>query len=457
MVPNLSEESVRLEPFHMTEQPVVVQKISWQDLCPWTLIFKTLPVASSVSVLMFAMLGVVLIPMGWMLSEVLFVHQAQRDNPQLMEYVELNASPYRSVFLASQDEANSIPVMGVNFSGPRLVFDQMVKPFKQVFTGKWGGWGFFYFLFGSAWSLLVWSFVGLAIARICLLKLTRNEQSGIDDAFEFACDNWITTAGALAIPLAAVAVLCIPAGFLGVLMGADFGVVIVGLLWVVVLAIAAVIALLLLGLLFGWPLMISSVAAESQNSFDAMTRSYAYTFQRPIHYLMYMLVAILFGGFCWMIVVSLTNGIIDLAYWSTSWGTNLYGTERIEIIQSSALSSPMITDDETAVVSKTLEAGQSIIGLWNALARTLAAAFMYGMFWCMASAIYLLLRKDVDETETDEIFVSDERRTYDLPPLQSDENGIPQVQELVPVDENTKNDDPNDDPPTSADYDTIVN
>jgi predicted PurR-regulated permease PerM len=172
---------------------------------------------------------------------------------------------------------------------------------------------------------------------------------------------------------------------------------------------------------------------------------------------MYMLVAILFGGFCWMIVVSLTNGIIDLAYWSTSWGTNLYGTERIEIIQSSALSSPMITDDETAVVSKTLEAGQSIIGLWNALARTLAAAFMYGMFWCMASAIYLLIRKDVDETETDEIFVSDERRTYDLPPLQSDENGIPQVQELVPVDENTKNDDPNDDPPTSADYDTIVN
>ena len=73
------------------------------------------------------------------------------------------------------------------------------------------------------------------------------------------------------------------------------------------------------------------------------------------------------------------------------------------------------------------------IGLWNSLFHTLAAAFIYGLFWCMASAIYLLLRKDADETEMDEIYIVDEKRTYELPPLQSDENGIPQVQEPRPV------------------------
>jgi len=51
----------------------------------------------------------------------------------------------------------------------------------------------------------------------------------------------------------------------------------------------------------------------------------------------------------------------------------------------------------------------------------------------MASAIYLLLRKDADETEMDEIYIVDEKRTYELPPLKSDENGIPQVQEPRPV------------------------
>ena len=78
-----------------------------------------------------------------------------------------------------------------------------------------------------------------------------------------------------------------------------------------------------------------------------------------------------------------------------------------------------------------------MIGLWTALFRTLSAAFLYGLFWCMASAVYLLLRKDVDETEMDEIYIVDEKRTYELPPLKSDENGIPQVQEPRPVDDSS--------------------
>jgi hypothetical protein len=53
----------------------------------------------------------------------------------------------------------------------------------------------------------------------------------------------------------------------------------------------------------------------------------------------------------------------------------------------------------------------------------------------MASAAYLLLRKDVDETEMDEIYLADQRRTYDLPPLKSDADGIPQIQLLSPLDD----------------------
>jgi hypothetical protein len=63
----------------------------------------------------------------------------------------------------------------------------------------------------------------------------------------------------------------------------------------------------------------------------------------------------------------------------------------------------------------------------------LAAAFLYGLFWSMASAIYLVLRFDVDETEMDEIFLMDEKRTYQLPPLKTDSNGIPQVQKATPT------------------------
>jgi len=431
-----------LESIPMSEQPVVVQKVLWQDLCPWTMIFRTLPIAASVTVVAFALLGVLLTPMGWLLSETLFIHQGQRSNPLLMEMVEVNNSPWRSVFSPEADSTNSIQVWGANFSGPRLVFEQVVKPFQMLFGGSGGslgGWEFSYFLFGSLWSLFVWAFVGLAITRVCLLRLARNEHVGMDDAFEFAWDKWLTSAGAVGIPLLAIAGLCVPAFVIGLMMGFDFGVLLVSLVWFVVLAISAAIALLLLGLMFGWPLMISSVAAESQNSFDAMTRSYAYVFQRPVQYFFYLLVAILFGGFCWMIVASLTSGILGLAWWSTSWGTNVFDRDRIEVIQGVTIADNRLTEagetNQTAGASWSLESGRGIIGLWNSVARTIAAAFIYGLFWCMAGAIYLLLRHDVDETEMDEVFVVDEKRTYQLPPLKSDARGIPQVQKLVPMDE----------------------
>jgi hypothetical protein len=40
----------------------------------------------------------------------------------------------------------------------------------------------------------------------------------------------------------------------------------------------------------------------------------------------------------------------------------------------------------------------------------------------------------------DEVYQVDEKRTYELPPLKSDENGIPQVQTPVPAGSQTVSD-----------------
>jgi hypothetical protein len=252
--------------------------------------------------------------------------------------------------------------------------------------------------------------------------MTRHEYVGVGEAVGFAVKNWFTAASSIGIPLIAVAILCIPGAVLGLLLGFDVGVVLVGIFWFVVLLLGLLMVLLLLGLGLGWPLMVASVAAECQNAFDAMTRAYAYTLQRPLHYLFYGLVAIIFGGLCWTIVSIIANGVIDLAFWGVSWGTGFYGAERIEMIQGYT--------DKSQAISSTLVRGSQLIGMWNGFVRTISVAFIYGLFWCQASIIYLLLRKDVDDTEMDEIFVEEEARTYQLPPLRTDEQGIPQVQPL---------------------------
>ena len=424
----------------MSDQPVAVKKVSWAELCPWTIIFRTLPVATSITVLALALLGVLAASFTWWASQSLFIRGELAQDPAVMEIVELNASPYRSVFVESEREENALNILGARLSGPRAVFNQIKRPASYIFTSQippseaggenihLGASGFWYFLVGTLCSMAVWSFFGLAIARVCLLKLTRNETIGIDDAFDFAFDHWLASFGGVSIPLAAALALCIPAGLIGLLMSFDLGAAIVSLLWPVVLVLALVMSLLLLGLSYAWPLIVSSAACEGQNAFDAMTRAFAYIFQRPLHCLGYAIVAMLFGGFCWLIVAYLCGSVIELSYWSTSWGTNLGSGDqpRTEILQG------ITSEVET---TSTLSFAQNTIDFWNGLLQTLAASFLYGLFWCMASAVYLLLRKDVDDTEMDEIFIVDERRTYELPPLKSDENGVPQVQKPAPAED----------------------
>jgi len=416
----------------MSEQPtVVVEKVCWQHLCPWMIIFKTLPIACNFSILSLALLGALLNPLGWMLSQSLFFNESRLEQLELEQRLSLtetatyNSSPYLAVFRDSA-EAGGVEILGIKISGPRLIFNQMIRRFGSLFSESREGWVFSYFLVGNLWSLFVWSFVGLGIARIGLLRLTRNEHGSLEEALQFGMRKWSTALSALGIPMLGVILFCIPAAMFGLVMGLDLGVVIAGCLWFIVLAFALLQVLLLLGLAVGWPLMIASVATESQNAFDAMSRAYAYTFQRPLHYVFYALIAILFGGFCWMIVAIVANGVIELSYWATSWGTWIYGADRINLIQG-------FSKQETFEISPMLEWGSGIIGMWNAFVRTFAVAFIYGLFWCQASAIYLLLRKEVDEVEMDEIFIEESQPFYELPPLQTDEHGIPQVQPLDQV------------------------
>ena len=54
-------------------------------------------------------------------------------------------------------------------------------------------------------------------------------------------------------------------------------------------------------------------------------------------------------------------------------------------------------------------AGSVIIRFWADCVKFLAVGYFYGYFWTAASAIYLLLRRDVDATEMDEVFLDADR------------------------------------------------
>jgi hypothetical protein len=260
-------------------------------------------------------------------------------------------------------------------------------------------------------SVAIWAFFGAAICRIAAVQLAANEQVGWGSALRYACRKWPSYFAAPLLPVGGVLLAMIPVVVLGLIM--NVGVLLGGLLWPLVLAAGLLMTLLLLGLLFGWPLMWATISTEGTDSFDALSRSYAYVFQRPLHYLFYVVVAGLIGWLGWVLVQNFAAGVIWMGYWAAAWGC---GSGQIESVMG---------------VGKELSGpawfGAGLIRFWTECVKLLAVGYLFSYFWCAAAAIYLLLRRNVDATEMDEVYLDADasEQAVGLPPVTTDQAGAP--------------------------------
>jgi hypothetical protein len=186
-----------------------------------------------------------------------------------------------------------------------------------------------------------------------------------------------------------------------------------------------------------------TISAEGSDAFEGISRAYAYTFQRPLHYLFYAAVASAFGLVCFAFVYLFTEGVIQMTYWAVSWGANLldiFSTDsgeptRIQqIMLAEAYFQPhgdpyvvLDPDGKSQTMPLSLKIGAWLIYAVNGLVRALAVAFTYSFFWCSMSAIYLLLRRDVDQTEFDEVWIEEDEELGTMPAVTTDESGVPQL------------------------------
>jgi hypothetical protein len=114
-------------------------------------------------------------------------------------------------------------------------------------------------------------------------------------------------------------------------------------------------------------------------------------FQRPLRYLLYIVVAGFLGWLGWILVWNFAEGVIWLGYWAAGWGC---GRDQIDSIR--------FTGEGLSSVGLF---GARATRFWSGCVRLLAVGYMFSYFWTASTAIYLLLRHDVDATEMDEVFL----------------------------------------------------
>ncbi len=219
-------------------------------------------------------------------------------------------------------------------------------------------------------------------------------------------------------------------------------IVVSGLFWWVMIGFGLLMAVALVGLI-GWPLMSATISTEGTDSWEAVSRSYTYVFQRPWQYIWYGLVAVCYGavvvffvGFMGSFMVYLskwgvaqTFGIkkVDrepsflFAYAPTSFGWRTLLLDGVEVNNEKIVQNGVINE---AVYNKYVgrdpnykktdqltwwnKVGAGLVAIWVGLLFLLVLGFGYSFFWSSATIIYLLMRKNVDTAELDEVYLEED-------------------------------------------------
>lgn len=391
----------------MTEEVGVVRRVVWRDILPWLIIFRAFRISVSLPVLSLATIGWLLTPVGSQIGSALFLGNADVVTTEW-------ATPLND-FVSGSETLSAIPGMTTLTAASNpisLVYQHFTDPFVQFFDRSNTVRESAYHLFRGLWSIGVWAFFAGAITRIATVQLGREERVDLRSAVVYAARQYGWSFVAPFFPLFGVLLASIPLIVLGFIMRADAGMVVAGIAWPFALLGGLAITILLLGLLAGWPLMWPTISSEEHgDAFEAFSRSFSYVFQRPLQYLFYLVLAGLIGGVGWVLVSHVSEAVIELTYYGASWGAT---NERIDLVAFGDYTGTMGT-------------GVGLIRLFDGLVRLIAMAFNFSFFFCVLTAIYLVMRRDVDKTDFDEVFVEDSKPSYSLPPLKPDAEGEPQV------------------------------
>ena len=263
-----------------------------------------------------------------------------------------------------------------------------------------------YFLINTLGILALWAFVGGCIARRSVQELGMHVTSPWINTLRWVAARWQSIVWSVAMPLALVLLFCL----VPLVLGWISNIPILG--QPVALVLMLPVALMALGVgwvagiaLFGFSLATVSIVTEKQaDAFDGMSRASAYVFQRPATLFLAVLVSEWighFGGSIVSIVLNTGYNIIAQAFAMGSMGT-LGGMN------------------------------SWLDGCFGAIVPLLTTAFGFSFFWTASTAIYLVLRKDVDRAEFDLIDMDSTLPAKPLPKLPESPDQVPKSPELTP-------------------------
>lgn len=460
----------------MADQPPKIREVAWSELFPWLILLRSIRIALLARVLFLGAAGLLATWLGWRVITEAF---PATTDPIVKSWVDskmafwqppsdmaatdawVNTSPHSAMEIL--DSAANLNL----FRAPVTIWLYLTRPFVELFHPQLTVPGFIFLLVCIVWELVVWGLFGGAITRIAALKFTRDEAPGPIAAIRHALSKLPSYSLPALIAMGGTALFAIQLVVMGLFMRLGVLAFLASLVWPFVILLGLMMAILLLGAYVGWPLMWATVSVEGTDAFDALSRSYAYTYHRPLKLLWYIVFAGFLAVTSMFVVKVFASTAIALGNWSIDWGLDEYTMHNVvsprsprelnvtlppvdavpglsaseksgtaggvdkaaneatpKTAASGSAAAPGIESQEPTGLDA---ATKAVITFWKSLVAVLVAGYQAGFLWVSAVGVYLLLRRDIDGVQLNEVFV-DQTDEYGLPSLANDPvTGVPEV------------------------------
>ncbi len=267
-------------------------------------------------------------------------------------------------------------------------------------------------------TLGVWAMVGGAVTRMAAVRFAREESVPVRPALGFACRKWPSLVSSPLIPFGVLVLLALGVGLVsGPLMMVPYlGEVLVPLLFFLTLILGLVMAVVFLGGCFSVGLQWPTIAVEGSDAFDALSRSVAYIAGRPWRYLFYTLFSAVYGCLTFLfvkLVAFLTLWLTHKAVGWLTWGGGEHADKLVRMWAEPSAANPMpVPGGETFVAGAEMMrlemVGHVILTVWIWVFLGMVIAFLASFALTTQTIIYFLLRRNVDATDIEEVYLEEE-------------------------------------------------
>ena len=440
----------------MPDEAVSLRDINWRETFPFTHLFRAFRVAVHPSKLLLALVALGFLWCGGLILDGLWLHN-YKVAPADLAYLGMKSSAYgpmrafageipaREVREEARAEAEAgEPVYGVfyTFFSYEVIQANDVLMGNGALMGSGGAfdaiWNFIavgpmwlwstHWLFAliyTAYFLLVWSIFGGAISRIAAVHVARDEKISVRHALSFSTSKAVSFIFAPIIPVLIVFGIGVVISIASTILFhiPYVGPVVAGIFFCLALLGGFVITLVILGTIGGFNLMYPTVAVEGSDSFDAISRSFSYVFARPWRMLWYTLVAVVYGAICYLFVRFFIWMVLAVTWFFMSWFLGHRSMDVNAVLHpyhpadvwpllwerpgAGDPRNPLAYSPHFEHLKSTEAISAGLMVWWNYLVIGLIGAFAISFYFSANTIIYYLMRREVDATELDDVYVEE--------------------------------------------------